>query len=600
MCCCFPKHFSLEALTQCHVNRKTNKWMRVVDVCPTIAKYLRGVDVPRNTLGVPHNVFSANYTGARSQLQVLVQSALQLRVVAAERRAQYSASRWDDEIFNAERLLQASSPPSKELERSADNLRTMLEEVQLDFMRHASPPIFELAWKVVALCVVIFWLNLFKSRRFAAWRVGDWKSRWREFLGLVLGHVAWLALLGFMPYYKFKEAWSTGRFLFTHSTYVLVPFLCVGLVFGLGRTAHLDGKQPRSFSPRRTAAVVIVQEAATHFLAQALADSQGTVHVWAKTLADTLAEETFKNSFLGAIWTLFLCLGVFQFVVAPLRAAEREYDTVYSAKSSTAAALWRGNRLFFVASASFVLLVLTKHVEALHWWILRDAHVGFAVFFGTLLVMIATSKSSHQLLAPLLLMCIASLKPDPAAQFFLLCLCAVLSWVGGQLYETPSSTTSAWPALLKEFGFIWAFEQVVLWSVLIIRTRTKVVNVDPSATKIGFLTDQDFPEMCALLMMLNTTAPFLCFAAIGCWFVLARGRHVPVASEPRAWHVLLFLVQVALVTTFAYEMILKAYTEMHDLENAFGMTVLTTLAGMLHAGAVTWHEYCPSFRWRWG
>jgi hypothetical protein len=574
--------------------------MRVVDVCPTIAKYLRGVDVPRNTLGVPHNVFSANYTGIRSQLQVLVQSALQLRVVAAERHARYSASTWDDEIFDAERLLQASSPPSKELERSADNLRTMLEEVQLDFMRHASPPIFELAWKVVALCVVIFWFNLFKSRHFAAWRVGDWKSRWREFLGLVIGHTAWLALLGFMPYHKFSDFWITGQFVFTHSTYFMVPFLGVGLLFGLTRDTRLDGKQPRSFSPRIVAVVVVAQEAATHFLAQTLARRKGTGRIWAKILADTLAEETFKNSFLGAIWTLFLCLGVFQFVVVPLRAAEKEYDTVFSPKKSpSAASLWRGNRLFLVASASFVLLVLTKHVEALHWWILHDAHVGFAVFVGTLLVMVATSKSSHQLLAPLLLICIASLKPEPAAQFFLLYLCAVLSWVGGRLYEIPSSITSVLPALLKEFGFIWAFEQVVLWAMLIIRTRTKVVNVDPSATKIGFLTDQDFPEMCALLMMLNTTAPFLCFAVIGCWFVLARGCHVPVAKEPRVWHVLLFLVQVALVTAFAYEIILKVYTDMHDLENAFGMTVLTTLAGMLHAGAVAWHEYCPNFRWRW-
>eukprot|EP01103_Thecamoeba_quadrilineata_P002511 TRINITY_DN12460_c0_g1_i1.p1 TRINITY_DN12460_c0_g1~~TRINITY_DN12460_c0_g1_i1.p1 ORF type:complete len:968 (-),score=127.20 TRINITY_DN12460_c0_g1_i1:63-2966(-) len=121
----------------------------IVDVCPTIAKYLKGVDIPANAIGLPRNIFHGD-RGNLSTLQVSEQALLQKLIPSRVRNL-----RRGPHHRRVEELIRGNTDPNDltSIRKSVDGL---LESFKNDLYEN----ILQVSTATLASCLLACGLTL--------------------------------------------------------------------------------------------------------------------------------------------------------------------------------------------------------------------------------------------------------------------------------------------------------------------------------------------------------------------------------------------------------------------------------------------------------
>jgi len=145
----------LEALPLQH-----SPMIQVVDVAATLAKFLQGVDIPFNSVGIPQNYFGED--AIVSQCKILMQSAHQLK-----RLAEYEGKLDDDLRDQVDRLLNGVYPKRSDQEAMNNfyhNLHSVTKQLQYILYDTMTPPYQSFGISVTILLVIL--LSLWWVLRF--------------------------------------------------------------------------------------------------------------------------------------------------------------------------------------------------------------------------------------------------------------------------------------------------------------------------------------------------------------------------------------------------------------------------------------------------
>jgi hypothetical protein len=591
------------------------RWIRMVDVAATITQYLRGVDVPRNVVGIPQNWFGTDAKGALAELRALLQSAVQLRRVARER----GAVSFDDNrvaklqedgvevLASAEKSgYELSSVPTAEVLALSRSLRVELGRLQADFLRHVRPPIVNAIGRMaIALAILVFlfgrvmhdftWNEILLAlpRSLPRAVLGRATVRERASVGVILGIVLcvapWFTLSVLYLDFRFDKLWLTGTFEFWYGVVVLAA---LGWIM-LNREHGSLPTSSRTLNPTTWPSKIwalpnwfkgwVAYEAVVWGLLHPLLSSDET------------------TQYLAAMDTVFARDG--PFVVRALSSA--------IVINSLVAALWpllpAGSPQRRVTLSSVALHAAYCWTEGLMGlYFVANIHIFHALFLVSLVYQVIALDTNH-FVVPLALLTFATWRFEPhALLLFSACLGLAIRLVMSLRVEfrdlmvsAPTSTasgdirvTSENAAVRPSSSRLLAFTLTVFLlftctfaaQKFLMASNTDIFNVPVRAASVGVSGTTKRPLLNGFNMawnkvgILSTAGALVWRLQEGFVFVATdKGRYL----YADAW--LVWVTALALWGTGSYELLLNNYTYLHNLQHTFGLTVTICFAGIFAA-----------------